>query len=1406
MNYSSLSNENKQQAERILGFLNFSTGSFDPKFYRDFDDFFFDLDALNQEESIAERREDLSCESEMAPGQKETVTVCLNSKPEAPSGAEPTYQTVRRILLEALDDLTTCSDAFKNGDQARGVLEFVYEHLLPAYKEFHADLLYHKSDVELFTSFFIAQCCQYALEAESPWDDFKQADILQQLNDYIGYRPVAVLHSHQKMQPYSHEYFHPQTLYLEGAGLWKGPYYEVVCLALNILRNTDEQILLKAMFDPDELQELALDIRTLDFEHPVNRRLNYPFGSWDMESVDNKGFYRRFVVHQTTLDAICGRIESGEIPRDEATYEAASVLAGTMLMGSCVTGGCPDSHDSNVTLSTLLPHVAAYRDEFYESLLEKTPEPIKSRLKEEVKQYRQPFGAARQSFNHRLSRLRADQLQNVLLARLYAWMGYTDEAQRRVSMVKCAAARIRCRMECLLTNCHVLLDEERMEEAIPLAPQIFDLLKTGIECGALIDPWNMLGFGGQFPLFTAAEDATPDHRVDELINLIGAIFNLYSRFLKESAAAGREDLVPDMKNHMKQLAEWWDKFASTEVSGIDGISGDESWKSAAMVADALYAWQKAGTAAGDIKFWRPRVAEFDSTKAYALLIEALLDQRDPVASMALLMNWLSSSEEILLDDGDYSFHPLVLRWMEETWYKTSKQDRLHGRRGQEKIDGWDKAKKFLDFFEANAGEYWEIPSLELERDNYKTLEDFKNNYDSRSSKGKKGPNKRKPGRGNSYRQDDALGNISDDDLFQSDFDMDMPNEYQDEYNDNDSDENLFASAYENVVYHDTTDDGIDGDMMDGMQPDPLSDFELTDEVDRISDRLLFWVTVARLWKMTAVFSIHFAQDHEERDETLAAWRKEGLRKLHDMEQLSASIEEYKIPDPQGNRQSMIEYEQKRGMKDMLLERIIATTTEIQDACHLLSAAQQKPLTPDRNDWENLSDVILQALIHGNKELVTELWKSYLRIMGRQTLLYLPLSRGGKPLQIAQSKGIQIIIQRLLNSLPKAALMDEAFDLLYLSQKMEREHPVGIGAITRFDKIFEVGCQGMVRAIIQSSVARRRWSTMSLTMILDKLVEPLLMCWLAHSSGIRVSSMEAIGPQSQWNRLQTFIQNYGNDLFSPVYMGYGNLQAILHQGVRVWIRRLQSEEEPEQGQKLLEDLNVKISYNEAVHWLEIIFEAILEYYGQYIDYNSTTTQSDKGEMLYTLLDFLRLLANYDRIAWHLQPVGIVHATLVREGKMEAAAYWLQAVCRRCASAADAQGEKYQQLQKKHGMIMSGIGDRLQERFTRPLEVNQLCSLIKPAIEERRNKQSADSFTLFVEGVEKFTEIPLGNGYEPPAWLDAVEKEAQRIRNVSEEEDEMLDLSEYVPHTYQTQEKLVEISGRLKRRMEAGDYFE
>src|SRR5262249_35622656 len=149
-------------------------------------------------------------------------------------------------------------------------------------------------------------------------------------NDFVGHRPVAVLETRPRGEPYDHERVRPIPLYLRGAGAAHGRYHDLIAQALEIVAATDPAILAEAQFDPELLDELAVDPRAYDQGHPVNRRPNYAFGEWDPHHIDNQGRYRRLVLRQLLLDALLDRVEHpGDHVRAEALYEAASVLAGT---------------------------------------------------------------------------------------------------------------------------------------------------------------------------------------------------------------------------------------------------------------------------------------------------------------------------------------------------------------------------------------------------------------------------------------------------------------------------------------------------------------------------------------------------------------------------------------------------------------------------------------------------------------------------------------------------------------------------------------------------------------------------------------------------------------------------------------------------------------------------------------------------------------------------------------------------------------------------------------------------------------------------------------------------------------------------------------------------------------------
>ena len=1367
-------NSNEKEAfEIVLGYLNFSSGDPAAKF----------LAGLN------------------------TICAGLDAR-KAKEDPTPVWCRLAAALWDYLKWVQPNSEVFSQDTQVRQALLFGFLYFFPHYRVWHKDLLFHQKDDVLFNAFSIGQAF-YAILKEKAFESIpdeaaniasseeflKTSDAempareitpeiqkaldrtINHYDDFIGYRPIPVLHSRQKMQAYRHEWLHAIPLYIKGVGVVHGEFTQMVTDALEYLKISDESLLNTAMFDLENLEELSFDPRAMDFNHPVNRRLNYHFGSWDPMHITNKGTYDRFVLIESTIRSIFSRAQNVQkeeqgIPREELRKEASAVLAGTLLMGAAVGGWGPGARTSADTFESLLPKIAKIRDIFYQQLLEKMPEKHAERLREEAKILHQPFASARQYFNRKLSKQRAEQYQNVQLARLYAWMGYQEASNEMIARVNVPSSRMRCNIDCLITKAHFDIDHDRTLEAIPKLYKIEEILKEGIECGAFVDPWYILGFDGQYPLSLSVEDSTQDQRVDELISLIGAIFSLYSRILKETAAKGLHKERTELMFRMEQITQWWDQFGTLDISEINSISGAETYESVQLVVNALDAWYEGGTAAGDIAFWRPRIVDFTSPKAYTLLIEALLDQKDPIAAMALLINWLSQSELMKLDDGDYSFHPLTLRWMEDLWYPPTKEQRLLCRRGSTLTDNWKLAKRFIDLVEANAEIYGTVPTLDLESST-------KHN----SSRGN-GP-KRKHRR--PENEDVETG-----------FDS-LEGENREELDDNE-DHEIFNAAWENVIYHDSTDDGIDDSMMDGESlKHSIEDFPLTSEMDRISDRLLFIITQARLWKMASVFSIPFADEHEDRSEALQNWSNQATEHRKRLETLISEVKKFEVKKPDFSRSiAMMEYEKQLGMKYLLLDRLVSTASELEDAQRLMRIADVKNRISQIDTWENATRCVIQALICGEPQTVKKIWRKTLKLLSKEPILYEPIERGGDPIRMIRIKSILTVIQRLLSNLPLQGLLVETYQVLLTVQEMERLHPINGRVITRYDALFDLGSKGILRSIIVSGSkpGRQKWSLEVFIKLLDQMMDILLQNWIIHSHGIRISSLDPFQDPRDWNQLKTFIQTYGEDLFSPIQMNYSNLQAIHHEGVRSWLESLKENMElnenswrPDgkeiQGKKLITDLEAgKISLFHTQRLLETIVETLLERYDQFIDYNTTTTQSDNGANLYILFDFLRLLCEYDRLSWDLRPFINAHKVMVREKSYDVADSWFESIQDRSAFQAKQFIRSYKKLCIKYGLTVKTVGDRMDERLVMPMAINKLCALLEPSIQEARTGGETPSFTRFLELVKEFTADALGTGYEPPDWLEEIENEINHYRNRSEEDDEMLDLKDFIPSKLMT----------------------
>jgi len=1313
--------------QEILGYLNFSSGAADLRFLANINALYVQLQAA------APRR----------------------GRQKAAAG--PIWQQLGRRLAAEVPKLQQGSEAFRQADQATAVVHLVFDELLPAYRQFHRDLLFHQTDEALFQPFFLGRACEAVLRQGGPWDETGRivAGAIGLLNDFIGHRPVAVLRSAQKIQPYAHEWVRPIPLFIRGAGLAAGPYQAVVEKALAILAETAPRMLEQAHLNLEWLDELAVDPRAYDFDHPANKRPNYHFGQWDPHQIDNAGRYRRFVLQQVTLDAIVERLQQrSKTPAAELLFEAGAVLAGTMLMGSGISGWGPGAHDSSTTLATLLPNIAAYRDRFYEELMSHVGGDSSQRLRDEAEQLHQPFGGARQHLNQQLARRRAMQVQHTHLAQFYAWIGYTDAAMRQVDVVPVASARMSCRIRCLITAAHLKIEHGQLAEACAAIPEVEDLLHRAIECGALVDPWNILGFGGQFGLFAAVENSVHDHRVDELIELVSQIFTLYLRLQKEAAAHGEAEMPVRLSEGMARLAQWWDKYASIEVAEVEGFSGREAVESAEHVADALRAWQAGGEASGDVAFWRQHVDQFRSPKAYALVVESLLERHDYVAAMALLLQWLSQAGEIPLAEQDYSFHDLAIGWMDELLGNEGR-DRRRRRVGNpppsDNVQNrWALARKMLDYLEANAEEYWQVPRFDLDE-----------------SVAYAGP--------------------------PPDVDGDEE-EPEDEAEAESEVDELFAAAYEDVTFRDSTDDGFEGEMIEGGRAN-LSDYELSLESQRIIERLDFLTTIAWLWRMAATAFGSGDPPPAERQAVFQSWLAQAQLDVRNLSSLLASVERHEIPAPRGTHDSMVEYDHRRALKEQLLEEIIATSVEMDDAVRSLRATIEPagPAAAEAARWEEPAQRVMRAIFRGDRAAVRDAWNPLVVELIQQPVLYVSLARGGSPQKIVASRSLLRVLARLLAYLPRLGLLEQTFQLLETIQAMEQAHSVGPGAITEFDRLFDIGCKGIIRCLTVSAEGWRKAGDtevdMGLVNRVEEAVEAVVRLWHRHSRRVRLSILETVADEERWLTLRRFIETYGAELFTQTFMTLGNLRAILHQGVEQWLGSLLDDPEmAEDPLRLLEDLDRSIERAEAAFWLDVAVEAVVENYSAYVDYNSTTTQSDRGEMLYTLLDFLRLLASYNRIAWNLRPVIVAHDVLVRSGRTQEAEVWRLAVRERTNDVARKHLRQYDQLVKTYGMRLPSVAERMEERFVRPMLVDRLRALVGPSIDELREGVSTPAFTQLEKGIGQLLDEPLGVGFDSPRWLEALEDEVEDYRSGPSEEQDPIDPRLAVPEVRLSKQQL------------------
>jgi hypothetical protein len=1210
--------------------------------------------------------------------------------------AEP-WQALHQQLVNKLDEVQAGeSSAFREAGQVRAVLDLVFNHCLPAYRRHHADLLFHLADADLLGPFFLARLVEAVLAQGPPWTEKGRIvkGTLAQLNDFVGYRPVAILETRPKGEPYPHERVRPIPLYIQGVGVAWGRYQELVAKALDILGATDPSIRAEAYFQLELLDELALDPRPYDQGHPVHRRPNYTFGEWDPDHLDNQGRFRRFVLRQVVLDGLSHRVALAEGPeRNERLFEAAAVLAGTILMAAGTSGSDPATHDSTTTLATLLPRIARYRDTFYASLLHTVRGPHGERLRQEAKLTRQSFGRARQHLNEFLAEHRARQLQHRHLTLVYAEMAYPDASRREAARIPAASVRLLGEIRSRLTTGRLRVEQGQLAEAVRLLPEIEDFLQRGIDCGAIVDPWNILGFQGLFPLFMAREDAMTDPRVEDLTLVMEQIFNLYGRLMSEAAAVGDKALIAQLKPALRRLAAWWDKFATVSVEDVRHVHGGEAASSAENVAAALRRWHAQGEATSDLAFWKKHLDKFRSPKAFALVLDALLRKGDYQASLALLINWVGQVEQVPLGGGEYSFHTESLRWLLG----------VTGQKVSVKL-----VKKFFDYLEANAGDYWQVPVLDL---------------------------------------DQAAAAA-----------------------DADEDDKLFEAAYEDMTFQDSADDDQEGEVWEGP---PQTEFLLASEGNAWGERLHFLTTLARLWQVAARSMAEAPLADDEWTGTLQQWLAAAQENLRRLMAFLDAVQAYPIPEPLGSHDSMVEYDLRRAVREELLNLAIDTCLDTAQAVGTLRGllSQAPTVAPASSPegtlpapaWEAAASRLEGVLWRGDRQAVEALLPEFVEQFRPEPLLFTALADGGSAPSIFRARLAQNLLRSLVLNLPRLGLIRHTYHLLKIARLMEETNRPPGRAVTVFNFLFQAGYTACIEAVVEAATA---WTDQpaedeEVIDLLEQIAGPFINLWTEHSQSLQLSTLEALG-DADWAALRQFIQQYGADLFDAKFMVLANLRGILHSGVGAYLDYLRDNPDPLHPVRLIDALDTAIPRQQAERVLDRILRTVVENYEEYKDYNTTTTQSDYGQNLYMLLDFLRLKALYDRQAWQLRPFVMAHEVLVRQTRTQAPLLWQEEFAEMAQQLAGRFIEQLTRLEQQHGIRLRTVTDRLQERFVRPLILDRLCALIEPAMEESGRPGEARWFRELERAIVEQTAHPTGVGLDVPPWLQRVEAEVHRVQ--------------------------------------------
>ncbi len=1148
--------------------------------------------------------------------------------------------------------------------------------------------------------------------ADLPWLMPFIIRALRDFHDFVGYRPVPVLEMTQKVRVRNGERHRPGILWWPRVGVAPLPQAPLVKRTIYWLEHAPADILEESGFSLEALTELSLDLREYDHSLPAAQRPNHLFGEWDPERIDNKGRYCRMVVRAMILRLLWDQVDNpgpgDPLDRNERLEEGAILLAGVILMSAGVLGQGPESVDPTKSLSLIIPRIANYRDAFYGQVLTMLPISHKNRLEAEARLLKQPLGRVRQALNRSISSLRATQLQNRLLARLFGRLGLGELAQERIASIPVPSIRLMVEFEGLIQG---LADDSNPPiDHYRWLLRAFRVLKKGVSCGAFADPWNLIGFQGLYPLGPAREDAIPDERQDELRWMVSSLLTECSRAYATASALPDKKMRLRFKDLLGRVSEWWSHFPPMGVDDPDHPDAGSEFRSALRVAKALGIWRAKGEATADLSFWKKVLSTLETGEAVAEIFHVLLAHGDLQGALAILIYWIDGFDTHSIAEGRTELTTLITLW-EAAWEEQLPDENS----AKDRAEHFKLYRRAIDWIDANLPEdaadnfiQDEIVENEGELGDIAEEKEWEENDEEEKEQ---------------WEEDDKNGGL-DEGVPLSDF----PAE----------------GALFDLGYHLGQFDGWVW-LLEQAVAKPYRMSLAHGSADAILSRAGQFRNL-----MVHIAKIEVPLPGTQVDSVLEFERCRAL-KFHSLESAGAILFRLEAllclvgsPRPEAGALELNDgFAPFLGLKPV-------------------DSKKGPPLPPAPSKRKSSKKKSTESS-DSHLGMVKE-WTS--RLIGRE-LLHRPIAAGGDWQDWISNRMSLWFVQRTLMSMAGVGDFSGIVRFLIKAHQAELTSTLPAPRVSDFHHYFEIAFvesfRAVFRVVTDSSPGKVR--SAGLFRGLMRLMERFRTIWLDQGRQTRLSVLDAVDDRLM-ESLRGFIRHFGRELFPARLMGYGNIRGTLDQGVEQYLAKLVKDRDPLDRSKLLDELGSSISLEDAAGKLDLILRAVAESYDCFKDYKSTTTVSDYGENLHVLLDFLRIKAAFSREVWNRGPWYLLHREMLEAGLRSTLDDWIAEVMSEFRPIADKYLEKISELEQRHGIRLLTVRQEIEEGLWMPMENDSLHYHLQDLCEVKEEGNANEfkvGFDQFRKELAKWVDKPWGVGRDVPDWIRKLEEKSFAAEN-------------------------------------------